>query len=70
MEPNYKARKYALMKCAHAAMDKHLKVFGIENGGQCFGAKDEHSLNKYGTAVECRRKWNWSVMHCFDGRTP
>lgn len=62
MEPNYKARKYALLKCARAAADKRLKIFGMENGGQCFGAEDEKSLNKYGMAVECKGMY---VKHPF-----
>ena len=57
MEPNYKGRSHALLKCAKAALDKKLKVFGIENGGQCFASADgEIRYQKYGVSKSCKGK--------------
>ena len=55
MDPNYKGRSHALFKCARAAGDKGLKVFGIENGGQCFASADgEKRYRKYGPSKDCK----------------
>ena len=61
MDPNYKTRSHALFKCARAALDNQLKVFGIENGGQCMGNSNaENAYRKHGPATECR-----GVCHYF-----
>lgn len=58
MDPNYKGRKYALFKCARAALDKGYKLFGIENGGQCFASSGgDKRYHKYGVSKECRGKY-------------
>lgn len=55
MDPNYKGRSHALFKCARAAGDKGLKVFGIENGGQCFASADGvKRYRKYGPSKDCK----------------
>lgn len=55
MDPNYKGRRHALFKCARAALDKGYKLFGIENGGQCFGSvRGDKRYHKYGTSKECK----------------
>ncbi|XP_068706122.1 uncharacterized protein [Montipora foliosa] len=55
MDPNYKGRKYALFKCARAALDKGYKVFGIENGGQCFASTSgDKRYHKYGASKDCK----------------
>jgi len=59
MDPNYKGRSHALLKCARAAGDKGLKVFGIENGGQCFASADgEKRYRKYGPSKDCKGMFN------------
>ena len=55
MDPNYKGRRHALFKCARAALDKGYKLFGIENGGQCFAsAFAKKGYHKYGVSKECK----------------
>ena len=55
MEPNYKARAHALFKCARAAREKKFQLFGLENGGQCFGSDGgETAFRKYGSSTSCR----------------
>ena len=52
---NYKNRNNALVKCAKAAMDKGLNIFGLENGGQCYGGIGSTSkYNKHGTSNYCQ----------------
>lgn len=52
---DYKSRVNALMKCAEAAIEQGLKLFALQDGGQCFGgANDENSYQKHGVSVECR----------------
>ena len=68
MEPNYKSRTHALFKCARAAHEKKLKVFGLENGGQCFGSTSlDARFKKYGPAKECRGKTGWLKLHLMGG---
>ena len=55
MDPNYKGRRHALFKCARAALDKGYKLFGIENGGQCFAsAGGDKRYHKYGASKDCK----------------
>ena len=55
MDGNYKVREDPLRKCALAALDKKMKLFAIENGGQCLGDNTiTTSYKKYGKAVKCR----------------
>ncbi|XP_022800544.1 uncharacterized protein LOC111338336 isoform X2 [Stylophora pistillata] len=50
----YKTRVNALMKCAEVADEQDLKIFGLQNGGQCFGGKNaENTYRKYGQSTEC-----------------
>ena len=50
----YKTRVNALMKCAEVADEQELKIFGLQNGGQCFGGKNaENTYRKYGQSTEC-----------------
>ena len=56
-EPDYKARTNALIKCAKAAKSLNLKMFAVQNGGQCFGGEGaEKTFTKYGVSVTCRGK--------------
>ena len=55
LQNDYKTRVNALMKCADAADAQNLKLFGIQNGGQCFGGKnDVNTYRKYGASTECQ----------------
>ena len=55
MDPNYKGRRHALYKCAKAALDKGRKIFGIENGGQCFASSvGDNEYRRYGASKDCR----------------
>ena len=55
MDSDYKTRSDPLQKCAEAALDKGLKLFALQNGGQCFGGKTgESRYNIYGTSDQCK----------------
>ncbi len=55
MDVDYKLREDPLRKCAIAALDNKMKLFAVENGGQCLGDKTiTKSYKKYGTANHCR----------------
>ena len=55
MNGNYKLREDPLRKCAIAALDKKMKLFAIENGGQCLGETTITSSYKiYGAADHCK----------------
>ena len=55
MDSDYKTRADPLQKCAEAALDKGLKLFALQNGGQCFGGKTgELRYNIYGESDGCK----------------
>lgn len=55
MDGNYKLRQDPLRKCAIAALENHMKLFAIENGGQCLGDLTiTSSYKKYGIANHCK----------------
>ena len=67
-ELDYKARSNALMKCAEVAKSFGLRIFAVQNGGQCFGGKDaERTFMKYGVADSCRGGCIL-LLKFFDGR--
>ena len=52
---DYRTRINALMKCAEAADEQDLKLFALQNGGQCFGGKnDESTYRKHGPSAQCQ----------------
>ena len=50
---NYHERKQPISKCADVAKRLGLKVFAIQNGGQCFGGADDNSYKRYGSSENC-----------------
>lgn len=51
---DYKTRVNSLMKCAEAADENNLKLFALQNGGQCFGgSNNENTYHKYGQSSQC-----------------
>jgi len=55
MDSDYKTRGDPLQKCAEAALEKGLKLFALQNGGQCFGGKTgELRYNIYGKSDGCK----------------
>ncbi|CAB3996086.1 partial [Paramuricea clavata] len=55
MNGDYKLREDPLRKCAVAALDNKMKLFAIENGGQCLGDTTiTSSYKKYGAADHCK----------------
>ena len=55
MDGNYKVREDPLRKCAIAALENKMKLFAIENGGQCLGdTAITSSYKKYGVAEQCQ----------------
>lgn len=57
LDPNladsYHERKQPISKCADVAKRLGLKVFAIQNGGQCFGGADDNSYKRYGSSENC-----------------
>lgn len=57
MDGHGEARSNALMKCAEAAWDLGLKIFAVQNGGECMGEHDgERKYMKYGMSNLCHGK--------------
>ena len=57
MDGNGASRANALMKCAEAAWDIGLKVFALQNGGDCMGEDDgERKFMKQGMSTLCHGK--------------
>ncbi|CAH3141149.1 unnamed protein product [Pocillopora meandrina] len=50
---NYHERKQPISKCADVAKRLGLKVFAIQNGGQCFGGADDNGYKRYGSSENC-----------------
>ena len=50
---NYHERKQPISKCADVAKRLGLRVFAIQNGGQCFGGADENTYKTYGSSEKC-----------------
>ena len=60
---DYRTRVNALVKCAEAADEQDLKLFALQNGGQCFGGKnDENTYRKHGPSAECQGSTFVTVM--------
>lgn len=54
MDGQGETRANALMKCAEAAWDLELKVFALQNGGECMGEQDgERKYMKIGMSNLC-----------------
>ncbi|XP_035694513.1 uncharacterized protein LOC118428529, partial [Branchiostoma floridae] len=52
---DYKRRDDALRKCYEVAKDRGFMVFGVQNGGQCFGSPIAGgTYRKYGPSSGCR----------------
>jgi hypothetical protein len=64
MNGNYKLREDPLRKCAIAALDNKMKLFAIENGGQCLGETTITSSYKiYGAADHCKGRTLWIAFN-------
>ena len=52
---NYRARRYAVEKCAVVAMMKNFKVMGVQHQGWCASSAVAHrTYAKYGRANNCK----------------
>lgn len=57
MDGHGESRANALMKCAEAAWDLGLKVFALQNGGECMGEHGgERKFMKMGMSSLCHGK--------------
>ncbi|XP_035695381.1 uncharacterized protein LOC118429108 [Branchiostoma floridae] len=55
LNADYKRRNNALGKCYQVAKDRGFMVFGVQNGGQCFGSPIAGgTYRKYGPSSGCR----------------
>ena len=55
LSDNWKQRSNPLNACAEAAKEEKLKVFAVQDGGQCFGGPYAHIFyNQYGPSNLCK----------------
>ena len=52
LDVHYKRRKNPIKQCALAALEKGVKTFALQDGGQCFGTSLP-SYKKYGISSYC-----------------
>ena len=50
---NYKIRPDAIKRCYVVARERGLKIFAIQDGGQCFGSRDKNRYKKYKRSRKC-----------------
>ncbi|XP_046840575.1 complement component C7-like [Xenia sp. Carnegie-2017] len=54
MDGHGEARTNALMKCAEAALDMKMKIFALQNGGECMAEEDgERKYDHFGMSNLC-----------------
>ncbi|XP_078658812.1 uncharacterized protein LOC144904091 [Branchiostoma floridae x Branchiostoma belcheri] len=54
LDGGYQSRHHAIQKCYLAALSRDFTVFGVQNGGQCFGsANGINTYNRYGPTTTC-----------------
>ena len=53
LKVHYKRRDNPVEKCYTAALENKMPVFGIQDGGQCFGSADAKAAKKYGASSAC-----------------
>ena len=64
MDGHGEARANAMMKCAEAAWDMGLKIFALQNGGECMGERDgERKYMKYGMFNLCHGQYCMAGSH-------
>ena len=52
---SYRARKFAIKKCALEAVKRGYNFIGVQHGGQCFsGPRARYTYAKYGRSNRCR----------------
>ncbi|XP_015775212.1 PREDICTED: uncharacterized protein LOC107353382, partial [Acropora digitifera] len=52
---NYKRRRFAIQKCAYAALKRGYRMFGVQDGGWCAsGPRARYTFAKYGRSRRCR----------------
>ena len=54
LRDTYWNRKAAIEKCYVVARENGLRIFSIQNGGQCFGSADRNVYKKYGRSTKCK----------------
>ena len=50
---NYKQRANAIELCYEVAKTKWLKIFAIQDNGQCFGGDGGEDYKRYGSSTKC-----------------
>ena len=62
---HYKRRKNPVSQCALAALEKGVSIFGVQDGGQCFGSALDsvfESYQTYGKSTSCDTKGTGGPM--------
>ena len=55
LKGNYKRRRFAIEKCAYAALKRGYRMFGVQDGGWCAsGPRARYTFAKYGRSKRCR----------------
>ena len=53
LKVHYKRRDNPVEKCYTAAIENKMPVFGLQDGGQCFGSADKKTAQQYGGSSGC-----------------
>jgi len=53
LKDRYKSRENPIEKCYTAAIEHKMPIFGIQDGGQCFGTQSKQAAKQYGSSSAC-----------------
>ena len=53
LKVHYKRRENPIEKCYTAAIEHKMPIFGIQDGGQCFGSDSKQAAKQYGASSAC-----------------
>jgi len=53
LKVHYKRRENPVENCYTAAIEHKMSVFGIQDGGQCFGSQSMQAAKQYGSSSAC-----------------
>ena len=62
---HYKRRENPVSQCALAALEKGVAIFGVQDGGQCFGSSLDsvlESYQQYGESTSCNTEGTGGPM--------
>ena len=54
LNDKYQDRQNPLVKCRQCAQKHGFVIFAVQNGGECWAARDNDSYKKHGSSTSCR----------------